>query len=220
MKILQVTQAYYPFLERGGQAGTVQDLARGLAARGHQVTVLTANLSRGRRNDLGERCPWGWRAVAPNLETIYLRTVLSFRALTLNPSLPSFCRRRLAEFDVAHVYGLYDLLGPAVARFSNRMRIPYLLEPMGMFHPIDRGFFLKNVWHRMLGRAMTRSAWRIIATAEIEREELIRGGIPAGRVLLRYNPAKTIFFQARAQGLRGTTTWWTFSIPMPASERQ
>jgi len=188
MKILKVTQAYYPFLERGGQAGTVRELARGLAARGHQVTVLTADLGDGGRNDLGEESPWGWGALAPNAETIYLRTLLSFRALTLNPSLPSFCRRRLAEFDVVHIYGLYDLLGPTVARFSNRLGIPYLVEPMGMFHPIDRGFFLKNVWHRALGRRMMRNASRIIATAEIEREELIQGGIAAGRLLLRYNP--------------------------------
>ncbi len=188
MKILKVTQSYYPFLERGGQAGTVQELSRGLAARGHQVTVLTADLGGGRRNDLGERCPWGWRSVAPGAETIYLRTAISFRALTLNPSLLSFCRRRLAEFDVVHIYGLYDLLGPTVAGFANRLGIPYLVEPMGMFLPIDRAFFLKNVWHRLLGRAMTRNAWRFIATAEIERDELIESGIAASRVLLRYNP--------------------------------
>lgn len=195
MKILKVTQAYDPFLDRGGQAGTVRELARGLAAHGHQVTVLTADLSGGRRNDLGQEIPWGWRSTAPNRETIYLRTAATFRALTVNPSVSSFCREKLSEFDVVHIYGLYDLLGPSVARFSRRLGIPYLIEPMGMFRPIDRGFFLKGVWHRLLGRKMIRNSWRMVATAELERDDLIRGGIASERVLLRFNPVDAAEYQ-------------------------
>ena len=44
MRILSVTQSYYPFLEKGGPTVKVRAMARGLAARGHQVTVLTADL--------------------------------------------------------------------------------------------------------------------------------------------------------------------------------
>jgi glycosyltransferase involved in cell wall biosynthesis len=195
MKVLKVTQSYEPFLERGGQAGTARELARGIAARGHHVTVLTADLSGAHRAGLGEKIPWGWRSIAPNPEAIYLRTAMSFRALTVNPSILPFCRERLAGFDIVHIYGLYDLLGPTVARFSNRAGIPYLIEPMGMFHPIDRGFFLKSLWHRLFGRGMFRNAWRIIATAELERDELVAGGIPADRILLRFNPVDSAAFE-------------------------
>jgi glycosyltransferase involved in cell wall biosynthesis len=195
MRILNVTQAYDPFLERGGQAGTVRELTLGMAARGHHVTVLTADLGGGRRADLGSGCPWGSRSLAPNREIIYLRTAISFRALTFNPALSSFCRQRLAEFDVVHIFGLYDLLGPAVARFSSRKGIPYLVEPMGMFHPIDRAFFLKSVWHRLLGRPLIRNAWRMIATAELERKELIQAGISPDRILLRFNPVDSAEYQ-------------------------
>lgn len=188
MKILIATQAYLPFLERGGQVGTSGELARGLAARGHQVTVLTADLGHGRRLDLGEENPWGWRSSQTHLEIIYLRTALSFRAVTVNPSLPDFCRARLAEFDLVHIYGLYDLLGPAVAQFARSAGIPYFIEPMGMFRPMDRAIFLKKMWHRLLGRRMTRGAWRLIATADLEREDLIQSGVEPRRLLVRYNP--------------------------------
>ena len=130
MKILAVTQSYFPFLERGGPAVKVRALARGLAARGHEVTVLTADLGHGRRDDLGQLGAWGWRTEEGNLETIYVPTALTFRALTFNPRLPRFCRDRLSSYDVVHIYGLYDLLGPAVAWYARRRRLPYLVEPM------------------------------------------------------------------------------------------
>lgn len=195
MRILKVTQSYSPFLERGGPAVKVRALARGLAARGHRVTVLTADLSRGGRNDLGEKNKWGWRSIEENVETIYLPTAFTFRALTVNPGLRSFCRARLADFDLVHIYGLYDLIGPAVARLSANRGVPYLIEPMGMYRPIDRAFFLKSVWRRLLGNRMIARTRRMIVTSELEREDLLEGGVPAERIRLRYNPVDLADFQ-------------------------
>ncbi len=188
MKILAVTQSYFPFLERGGPAVKVRALARGLAARGHEVTVLTADLGHGRRDDLGERGAWGWRTAEGNLEIIYVPTALTFRALTLNPRLPRFLRDRLSSYDVVHIYGLYDLLGPAVAWSAQRRRLPYLVEPMGMYRPIDRSFFLKALWRSLFGNRMIAHAWRLIVTSELERDDLMEGNVPACRIRLRYNP--------------------------------
>ncbi len=44
MRILKITQAYYPFLEKGGPPVKVRAIARGMARRGHRVTVLTVDL--------------------------------------------------------------------------------------------------------------------------------------------------------------------------------
>ena len=195
MRILKVTQSYSPFLERGGPAVKVRALARGLAACGHSVTVLTADLGRGRRADLGERTEWGWRSIEENVETIYLPTTFTFRALTVNPRLFAFCRSRLADFDLVHIYGLYDLIGPATAWLAARRSIPYLIEPMGMYRPIDRAFFLKALWRRMFGNRMIAGARRMIVTSELEREDLVEGGVPGERVRIRYNPVDLADYQ-------------------------
>ncbi len=50
MRILKVVQSYFPFQERGGPVFKVRALATGLAKRGHQVTVLTADLGFGKGN--------------------------------------------------------------------------------------------------------------------------------------------------------------------------
>jgi glycosyltransferase involved in cell wall biosynthesis len=190
VRILKVVQAYYPFQEKGGPVVKVRALARGLVERGHQVTVLTADLGLGKRSGHGmkiERCKWGWRSEQDGVEAIYLSTLGHYRALTINPRVIGFCRASLMGFDLVHFYGLYDLLGPAAGSSCRRQGIPYLIEPMGMYRPIDRAFRLKQVWHHFLGVEFWRNASRIIATSEMERDELLTDGVPPGKVVVRYN---------------------------------
>lgn len=190
MRILKVVQSYYPFQDRGGPVFKVRALARSLAFRGHRISVLTADLGLSRHswdNLHFENSPFGWRAEEEGVETIYLPTLGHFRALTINPGLMKFCRASLSQYDVVHFYGLYDLLGPAVGYFCRRSRIPYVIEPMGMYRPIDRGFRLKRAWHRLLGAYYVRHAAKIIATSEIERQDLLEEGVPPDKIVIRYN---------------------------------
>jgi glycosyltransferase involved in cell wall biosynthesis len=190
VRILKVVQAYYPFQEKGGPVVKVRALARGLTQRGHQVTVLTADLGLAGHNGRGmnfERGKWGWRSEQDGVEAIYLSTFGHYRALTINPRVIGFCRASLAGFDLVHFYGLYDLLGPAASSSCRSQGIPYVIEPMGMYRPIDRAFRLKQVWHRLLGGAFWRNASRIIATSEMEQQELLTDGVPPSKVVIRYN---------------------------------
>jgi glycosyltransferase involved in cell wall biosynthesis len=190
VRILKVVQAYYPFQEKGGPVVKVRALARGLAQRGHHVTVLTADLGLAGHDGPGmnfERGKWGWRSEQDGVEAIYLSTFGHYRALTINPRVIGFCRASLTGFDLVHFYGLYDLLGPAASSSCRSQGIPYVIEPMGMYRPIDRAFRLKQVWHRLLGGAFWENASRIIATSEMEQQELLADGVPPSKVLIRYN---------------------------------
>lgn len=190
MNVLKISQAYYPFLETGGPPTKVRALARRLAAKGHRVTVLTADLG------LGEA---GIPAVATvtvrdrhestedGIETIYLPTLARYRSLTWNTGVRAFCQESLKGFDVVHIYGLYDLLGPAVARRCRRLQIPYLVEPMGMYRPIVRNVHLKRLYHRMLGASLVRGAAMLIATSEQEKHELEEGDIAPEKIFVRSN---------------------------------
>jgi glycosyltransferase involved in cell wall biosynthesis len=197
MRILKVVQAYYPFQERGGPVVKVRALARGLVRRGHQVTVLTADLGLAGYGGLAvnpEPCKWGWRLSEDGIEAFYLPTLARYRALTLNPRVLGFCRAGLAGFDVVHFYGLYDFFGPAVSYSCRRRRIPYVVEPMGMYRPIDRNFRLKALWHCSMGRAFCQKAAQIVATSEMEREGLLQDGILPGKLVVRYNGVDAEFY--------------------------
>jgi glycosyltransferase involved in cell wall biosynthesis len=189
MRILQVTQAYYPFNERGGPAIKVRSIARVLAGLGNKVTVLTADLGFGPREIEAAKVvgdPDGWRTDLDGVEVVYFKTRCHYRNLTINPGILRFCRRHLKEFDIVHIYGLYDTLGPAVGRYCRRLGIPYFLEPLGMTRSIDRGFLLKRIWKR-LGKNYLAHASKWISTSCLERHDLSAEGVPSEKVLLRYN---------------------------------
>ena len=185
-----VTQAADPFQERGGSVAVVRAMARGLERRGHQVTVLTADLGLKRISsgtDGMARGRWGWQSDKDSVETIYLPSWASYRSLTLNPGVFGFCRQRLRTFDIVHIYGLYDLLGPVVAHHCRRFGVPYVIEPMGMFRPIVRNIPLKYLYRLVLGDTMTRGARRLVATAPQERRELAEEGVPKNKIVVRRN---------------------------------
>ncbi len=192
MRILSVTETYAPFLEFGGPPVKVRALAQGLARQGHAVTVLTADWGvearlRAEGAPGAERSPFGWKRTENGVTAIYLPTWLRYRSLSWNPAVKRFCRERLAEFEVAHIFGLYDFLGPAVADACAKRKIPYVLEPIGMFVPIVRSLRLKKLYHAAFGRRMFEHASAIIATSEQEAEELASGGIAREKILLRRN---------------------------------
>jgi len=193
MRILNVTQSYAPFFEFGGPPEKVRALSEGLVKLGHEVTVLTADWGLERRlaevpgEPPAENGPFGKKREVEGVKAIYLPNWLHFRAASWNPALPRYLRARLQTFDVAHIFGLYDLLGPRTAAAAREREIPYVVEPIGMFVPIVRSFFLKHLYHSLFGHEMLQNAAAIIATAEQEKEELVAGGIPAEKIVLRRN---------------------------------
>ena len=189
MRILHVTQAYFPFNARGGPAIKVRSIARALKTQGNETVVLTADLGFGPDETAAAKAvevPEGWRSDVDGFEAIYFKTRGHYRNLTVNPAILNFCQRRLKDFDLVHVYGLYDTLGPSVAHYCQKFALPYVLEPLGMTLPIDRGFLLKKIWRTVLKRYLDHaSKW--IATSEIERQDLRAAGVPEHKVLLRFN---------------------------------
>jgi glycosyltransferase involved in cell wall biosynthesis len=197
MRILNVTQTYFPFLEFGGPPVKVRSLSQQLVRLGHQVTILTADWGFGpsgperTSSSSVERTPFGCRLVESGIEAIYLRSWLRYRALSWNPGVTRFCRARLWNFDVIHIFGLYDFLGPATAAACRRSGIPYVVEPIGMFLPIVRNFLLKRMYHLTLGQRMLRGSRKIIATSPQEVAELASSGLPAEKIVVRRNGVET-----------------------------
>ncbi|HEV2289464.1 MAG TPA: glycosyltransferase [Candidatus Acidoferrales bacterium] len=190
MRILKIVQSYYPFQEKGGPVVKVRAIALGLAARGHSVTVLTAD--HGFQPSMvpnlhAEEGRWGWQMQEGGVDAIFLRTFGHYRAETFNPGLMRCAAQLIPNFDCVHIYGLYDFLGPAVAYECRGHRVPYLVEPMGMFRPIVRNLLLKKIYHAVFGRRLLQGAYRMIATAEQEKRELVAGGIDSARVVVRRN---------------------------------
>jgi glycosyltransferase involved in cell wall biosynthesis len=196
MRILSVTETYAPFLEFGGPPVKVRALAQGLAMRGNEVTVLTPDWGLKTRMSTAEASgaelsPFGWKRTENGVTAVYLPTWLRYRSVSWNPAVKRFCRARLKNFDLAHIYGLYDFLGPAVAAACLKKKLPYVLEPIGMFVPIVRSLRLKRIYHTLFGRRLFEEASAIVATSEQEVEELVSGGVAREKIALRRNGVET-----------------------------
>jgi glycosyltransferase involved in cell wall biosynthesis len=193
MRILNITQSYAPFFEFGGPPVKVKALAEGLAQKGHTVTVLTSDWGLDKRlaefpsEISAQPNPFGRKREINGVTAIYLPNWFHYRAASWNPALPRYLRARLQNFDVVHIFGLYDLLGPRAAAACRKRKIPYVLEPIGMFVPIIRNIFLKRIYHQFWGRQLFAGAAAVIATSEQEQSELEAGGIPREKIILRRN---------------------------------
>jgi glycosyltransferase involved in cell wall biosynthesis len=193
MRILNVTQSYAPFYEFGGPPAKVRALSEGLAQRGHQVTVLTADWGLSRRlkqlpgQPDAENSPFGLRREENGVVAIYLRNRMHYRAMSWNPAIYRFLNSRLGNFDVAHIFGLYDLLGPAVASACRGRGIPFVVEPIGMYVPIVRNLWLKRMYHLIFGKQLFKAASSVIATSELEVAELAAGTVSPQKIVLRRN---------------------------------
>ncbi len=197
MRILNVTETYAPFLEFGGPPVKVRALAQGLARRGHTVNVLTADWGLEKRlrhhsesdlQTLGwDRSPFGWRHAEEGVQTIYLPSWFRYRALSWNPAVKRYCRARLQNFDLVHIFGIYDLLGSPVAAAARARNIPYVVEPIGMFVPIVRNVWLKRMYHYFVGQRLFAGASTVIATSDLEVQELAAAGVAPQKIVLRRN---------------------------------
>lgn len=161
MRVLFVTPYYYPELEFGGPPKRLHALARELVGRNHVVRVATFDSRDRTRHD---------EAIYDGVEVTYLpwRGSLRHRVPTSFHSL----KVEIEEADVVHCYGLYNLICPAAVRLSRKYRRPYLLEPMGMFVPMQRNIAAKQIYNAIVTKWMARHASAIVATSAREAEEL------------------------------------------------
>jgi len=197
MRILNVTETYAPFFEFGGPPVKVRALSEGLVRQGHQVNVLTADwglekklqpLSDEESQSAGwDRSPFGWRHTENGVQSIYVPSWFRYRAVSWNPAVKRYCRARLQNFDIIHIFGIYDILGPAVASVARARHIPYVIEPIGMYVPIVRSVLLKRMYHFALGNSLFAGASAIVATSDQEVQELAAAGIPREKIVLRRN---------------------------------
>jgi glycosyltransferase involved in cell wall biosynthesis len=182
LSILFATPAYWPAVAFGGPIPVARELVRHAVEHGHEVHVVTTT-----RLDLQRRPAMrSSRAIVDGAEVHYLGTPVAYRWMGFTPSLP-LVLARLAQPDVVHVMGLRDPLSTATALWCRARRIPYVLEPLGMFRPRLRKVRLKRAFDAALGRPVTGGAAAVIAASTRERDDLVAGGVPAARVVVRGN---------------------------------
>jgi glycosyltransferase involved in cell wall biosynthesis len=188
LRILHVTPYFTDAWAYGGIPRLAHCLARGLARRGHQVTVCTTDacdaVSRVAR-PLPARTAEGVEVrVFPNLTN-----QLAYRfQLFLPIGLGRWLRDRASRFDVAHLHACRNAPGAIAAHHLRRAGVPYVLAPNGTAPRIERRFMAKRVFDLLAGDRVLAGAGRVLAVSNAERTQLGALGVPQDIVRVIPNP--------------------------------
>ena len=182
MRILLASPAYWPAHAFGGPVVVARELVARLAARGHDVEVVTTTLT-----DVAGRPGRRTRVeTVDGARVTYLATPLRYRWMGITPTLPLELRR-LPRPDVTHVMGFRDPVTTGVAAWCRLRRVPYLFEPVGMFAPRLRKVALKRLFDSTVTRGVVEGARLVVVSSSKERDDVVASGVDPRRVRIRTN---------------------------------
>jgi glycosyltransferase involved in cell wall biosynthesis len=150
MKITHVIPYMHP--AAGGPPVVVDRLSRELAARGHDLDVLTTDLFARRSRDwiTGESRPYGMQVFSAMVGNGFGFSVGFWREIG----------RAIRDSDVVHIHTLWTFPGLTAARACLQAGIPYLVMPHGMLdpHSVGRKWAKKQCYGRLLEWPLLRRA--------------------------------------------------------------
>lgn len=186
VRILHVVPYYADAWAYGGIPRVASAMARGLAARGHAVTVCTTDAA-----DARTRVPASPASrdgvdvrIFPNVSNR-----LAYHWQFFTPvGLRRFLRSHAPSFDVAHVHACHNVPGALAATALRRAGIPYVVSPNGTAPRIERRLTAKLVFDATLGRHLLPGASRVLATSDAEHHQLRAAGVAPARIRMLPNP--------------------------------
>ena len=188
LRILHVVPYYEHAWAYGGIPRVATAMTRGLARRGHAVTVCTTDA----RDEASRLSPLDEASDEPGVQVRVFRNVsnrLAYHWQFFTPvGLSSHLRGRARDFDIAHLHACRNLPGVFAAAALRRARVPYVISPNGTAPAIERRIVAKRLFDWTAGRAALTQSSRVLATSAAETRQLRDLGIAPGRIEVVPNP--------------------------------
>jgi glycosyltransferase involved in cell wall biosynthesis len=80
--------------------------------------------------------------------------------------------RAVANAEVVHCYGLYNLICPVAVQEAVKQSKPVVIEPLGMYPPRARNQLAKRIYNTSLTKWVVRRSQAVIAASEAEAADL------------------------------------------------
>ena len=175
LRVLMITPRFFPFM--GGVENHVYEVARRLASRNVDITVLTTD-------------PGGQLPADERVEGIKIRRVRAWPAQRDYYFAPDIYRIiRDGNWDIIHVQSYHTLVAPLAMFAARQARVPYVVT----FHGGGHSSRLRNAGRGVqwsLLRPLIAQAQRLIAVAEFEIEFWgQKFGVPTDRFVVIPNGA-------------------------------
>jgi glycosyltransferase involved in cell wall biosynthesis len=197
LRVLHVTPYGGQAWAYGGIPRLSDTMVRGLAARGHDVTVCTTDACDAHRRleaPAGSRTrqPWPPLRTGSNLELRVFPNISNRLAYGPQCFLPlglsDYLKRHAAAFDVAHLHACRNLPGVIAARHLRSAGVPYVLAPNGTAPNLERRRAAKWLFDAVAGKRLMSNAARVLAVTDAECRQLADLGVSPERICLVPNP--------------------------------
>lgn len=170
MNIVHLSPYYAPAYAFGGVARAVEGLARALAARGHQVTVLTtdAHTPTERYSGALETVEHGVTVARARNLSVWLRGKAN---LSTSLEISRTARDLIAAADVLHCHEFRTTENLLVTPLAARLGKPIILSPHGTLATNTGRSTLKIWWDRLLSPSVARRVHTVAALTKTELNE-------------------------------------------------
>jgi glycosyltransferase involved in cell wall biosynthesis len=208
LRILHVAPYFKDAWAYGGIPRVVHALTRGLAQRGHSVTVCTTDVcddqTRLPRQEITRTRFHSWKSVTPDGVDVRVFPNLSNRlAYHLQFFVPlgldRYMTNHAAAFDIAHLHACRNLPGVIAARNLRSAGVPYVLAPNGTAPRIERRRLTKLAFDVLAGYRVMNGARKVLAVTAVEREQLRRLGVDDRAIDVVPNPIDLDEFSIRTE---------------------
>jgi glycosyltransferase involved in cell wall biosynthesis len=184
VNILIVHRSYPPVFHEGGHTISLQQFAREFVSQGHSVTVCATN------RDGHGRCNAGH--FTENGVNIYKFPIKVLTRWSFAPDLFIFLRQRISQYDIVHIWSIFEFYSFVVPRLAEKYRIPLVVSPQGNFSPVAmrKNKLLKTIYLKILERNAFNAASAVHCMTKIDREWTCLQGIPNEKIFVVPNGIK------------------------------
>ena len=177
LSILHVIASLAP---RYGGPAKVAELCESLAERGNRVEIAATTIDGPFDLDVPIGVPIEQRGCA-----VTHFQVRRPRTPATAPGLVPWLRKRVCDFDVLHVHGLYLFPTLASTFVARRSQVPYVHQPHGALTTYHRAHHpaRKALYETLFERRNLRCAAAVRYDSEQERDDALARGFPEGVVI-------------------------------------
>ena len=172
MHILHLTPYYKPAYAYGGVVRAVEGMATSLAARGHEITVLTTDAL-----DQSARYRGPAEEIVDGVRVLRRANVSPMMRGRFNLSTPRSMKKTaeaiMSSIDIVHVHEFRTLENLLVTPVAAALKKPIVLSPHGTIsRSTGRGRF-KRGWDRLLGSTVAQRIDQVVALTESEKTDVL-----------------------------------------------
>lgn len=169
MRILQIVPYYAPAWGYGGPPRVMFNLAKGLTARGHKVTVYTTDAyEKAHRIQVT-------KDVINSVEVWYFRNLsnwLAYKKKVIPLRFPVYLKKHIHEFDIVHLAGTRTYLSIFTYLYSKKNHTPLIFSAYGSLPRRKEG--IKTIYDFFFVKPMIEDASLLFAQTEHEIGEYLK----------------------------------------------